>query len=323
MKKICFPIFCLCYLLLTAQTKLWALDSAPAHLPVLQETEKGQVKAEPVIQELEATQREEADNARQSKGAASDQQLEQSEKQKVFLQALRKKLKLPLPEVVRIQEVDYPVPEPWAGNRVRVPYDTAENLALIPTNLTLDGMEIALRKEALAQLERMAAAAREAGINLQVDSGYRSAAYQRDIYERRMGEGQSFERIARHTAPPGYSGHALGTAVDFHPSSSGFQKTQAYQWLKQHAKDYGFYETYFKGNAFGMTWEPWHWEYRLKKKKPADTEIVVASRKDKTEAPVATEPNADTKAAAEEKANADTTSAQPVRASSPVPSYAP
>ena len=32
----------------------------------------------------------------------------------------------------------------------------------------------------------------------------------------------------------------------------------------------GFYETYFKGNAFGMTWEPWHWEYRLKKKKPAD-----------------------------------------------------
>lgn len=186
-------------------------------------------------------------------------------------------------EMVRIQEVDYVVPEPWAGNRVRVPYDTAENLVLIPTELTLDAMEIALRKEALAQLKRMAATAREEGVILQVDSGYRSANYQREIYERRLGEGQSFERIARHTAPPGYSGHALGTAVDFHPSSSGFQKTRAYRWLKQHAKTYGFHETYYQGNAFGISWEPWHWEYKMSKKKPA--EIVVAARKDKAETP--------------------------------------
>ncbi len=188
-------------------------------------------------------------------------------------------------EMVRIQEVDFPVPKPWAGNRVRVPYDTAENLVLIPTELTLDAMEIALRKEALEKLELMAAAAREEGVILQVDSGYRSANYQREIYERRLGEGQSFERIARHTAPPGYSGHALGTAVDFHPSSSGFQNTRAYRWLKQHARKYGFRETYYKGNAFGMSWEPWHWEYRLPRKKPAERPagIEVAARQDSAE----------------------------------------
>ncbi|NLZ16569.1 MAG: D-alanyl-D-alanine carboxypeptidase family protein [Desulfobulbaceae bacterium] len=183
-------------------------------------------------------------------------------------------------ETVRIQEVNYVVPEPWAGNRVRVPYDTAENLVLIPTELTLNGMEIALRKEALVQLERMAAAARKDGIRLQVDSGYRSATYQHEIYVRRMTDGQSFERVARFTAPPGYSGHALGTVVDFHPSKSGFQQTRAYQWLQQHARNYGFYETYAKGNSFGVAWEPWHWEYRLKEKP-----LTVASLKNKAKTP--------------------------------------
>ncbi|MDO5675338.1 MAG: M15 family metallopeptidase [bacterium] len=308
---------------------LWAVESLsvqPEETTALQDAAKSQASAEAVAIKPKP---EEAKQSAEVKESASEQteettetkQAEQIEKQKVFLQALCKKLKLPLPEVVRIQDVDYPVPKPWAGNRVRVPYDTAENLALIPTDLTLDGMEIALRKEALAQLERMAVAAREAGITLLVDSGYRSAAYQRDIYERRMEEGLSFERIARHTAPPGYSSHALGTAVDFHPSGSGFQKTKAYSWLKQQAKNYGFHETYFKGNAFGMTWEPWHWEYRLIKKKPA--EIVVAARKDKTEAPAATTNTATTqpeaKPAAEEKTNAETTNAQTTAAAAEPP----
>ena len=51
------------------------------------------------------------------------------------------------------------LPEPWTGKRVRVPRDTVANLAPIPSELTLNGTEIALRREALASLERMAAAA--------------------------------------------------------------------------------------------------------------------------------------------------------------------
>ena len=41
----------------------------------------------------------------------------------------------PLPytgEVVRIDEVDYPVPRPWPGNMVRVPEDTVPSLQMIP-----------------------------------------------------------------------------------------------------------------------------------------------------------------------------------------------
>ncbi len=188
-------------------------------------------------------------------------------------------------ETVHILDTDFPVPEPWTGKRVRVPQDTVANLVPIPLELTLNGTEIALRREALAPLERMAAAASADGVRLLVDSGYRSAVYQRAIYERRMGEGQSFERIARHTAPPGYSRHALGVAVDFHPSASGFQHTSAYRWLRRHARHYGFYERYHKNNTLGVIWEPWHWEYRLERNRPADRPTQPATSSDRQAAP--------------------------------------
>ena len=184
-------------------------------------------------------------------------------------------------EVVHILEEEFAVPKPWAGHRVRVPQDTVANLMVIPPVLTLEGVEIALRKEALAALEHMAAAAKADGVELLVDSAYRSAAYQHDIYVRKMEEGHSFERIARSTAPPGYSGHALGTAVDFHPSASGFQKTRAYRWLQQHASRYGFHETYSKNNVLGVVWEPWHWEYQLKEEDKKSKGLVVAQRQKK------------------------------------------
>lgn len=187
-------------------------------------------------------------------------------------------------ETVRILDIEFPVPEPWTGRRVRVPRDTVANLALIPPELTLNGMEISLRREALVQLERMAAAAGAEGVRLLVDSGYRSAAYQRTIYERRLGAGERFEDIVRHTAPPGYSRHALGLAVDFHPSASGFQKSDAYRWLRLHAQDYGFHETYHRGNTLGVVWEPWHWEYRLERERPTQPAAPIEHKK-RTTAP--------------------------------------
>lgn len=188
-------------------------------------------------------------------------------------------------ETVHILETEFPVPEPWTGRRVRVPRDTVANLALIPPELTLNGMEISLRREALVQLERMAAAARDEGVRLLVDSGYRSAAYQRTIYERRLGAGERFEDIVRHTAPPGYSRHALGLAVDFHPSASGFQKSDAYRWLRRHAQDYGFHETYHRGNTLGVVWEPWHWEYQPDTERTADRPTQPAASIEGTTAP--------------------------------------
>ena len=165
-------------------------------------------------------------------------------------------------EVVRIDEIDYPVPRPWAGNRVSVPADTVANLQLIPQELTLNRTKIHLRNEAIEPLRAMAAAAAAAGVSLLIDSGYRSDRYQRIIFRQFMEKGQTFTNIARYVAPPGYSEHALGTVVDFHPSGRGFSASAAYRWLREHANSFGFHETLPRNGRHHFPWEPWHWKFQ-------------------------------------------------------------
>ena len=166
-------------------------------------------------------------------------------------------------EVVVIDNVQYPVPQPWAGHKLVIPPDTHPNLQMIPLDLTLNRTEIYLRSEAIEPLKAMAAAAQKDGITLLVDSGYRSARYQRTIFRQFLHKGQSFRNIARFIAPPGYSEHALGTVIDLNPSSHGFSRSPAYQWLQNHAGVYGFYEALPRHSRDKTPWEPWHWKFRL------------------------------------------------------------
>lgn len=166
-------------------------------------------------------------------------------------------------ETVVIDEVVYSVPAPWAGGKVHLPADTVSNLQKLPLDLTFNQTEIYLRREVVEPLKAMAMAAKEANIILLVDSGYRSARYQREIYRQFLEKGRSFRVIARYIAPPGYSEHMLGTVIDFVPSSHGFAKTGTYRWLKQHAAAFGFYEAFPRHGREKKPWEPWHWKYRL------------------------------------------------------------
>ena len=107
----------------------------------------------------------------------------------------------------------------------------------------------------------IAAQAKQDGIQLRIDSGYRSASYQRKVYQRMMAKGKTFLEAARYVAPPGYSEHMLGLAVDFAPSDWRFAKTPAYHWLQKHAADFGFRETYPESRPDHQPWEPSHWRY--------------------------------------------------------------
>ena len=171
-------------------------------------------------------------------------------------------------ETVVIDAVIYLVPLPWKGKKVVPPADTVPNLQKIPLDLTLNQTEIHLRREMIEPLKAMAAAAKEDGVSLLVDSGYRSVRYQRTIYRQFLEKGRSFQSIARYIAPPGYSEHVLGTVVDFVPSSHGFAKTATYSWLKQHAAKFGFYEALPRHSRAKKPWEPWHWKYRLESTPP-------------------------------------------------------
>jgi D-alanyl-D-alanine carboxypeptidase len=76
-----------------------------------------------------------------------------------------------------------------------------------------------------------------------------------------MAEGREFNDIVRYVAPPGYSEHALGTVVDFTPSNWRFAGTPAYNWLKNNAGRFGFFETLPESSKRETPWEAWHWKY--------------------------------------------------------------
>jgi D-alanyl-D-alanine carboxypeptidase len=101
---------------------------------------------------------------------------------------------------------------------------------------------------ALLDALRLAAAeATHDGIELIVNSGWRSGRYQDQLLRKAVSEYGSEAEAARWVATPETSPHVSGDAVDIGPSDAA-------AWLSEHGADYGLCQVY--GN------EPWHFELR-------------------------------------------------------------
>lgn len=166
-------------------------------------------------------------------------------------------------ETVMIDSVEYVIPARWCGHKL----DSAviadkTRLVRLPAELCYEDYRIYVLPETRDALVEMAAAARADSIKLIVDSGFRSAAYQKRIYRRRLAEGAEFDEIIQYVAPPGYSEHETGRAVDMVPSDASFAHTEAYRWLKENAHKFGFNETYPETKDGLIPWESSHWCYR-------------------------------------------------------------
>ena len=106
--------------------------------------------------------------------------------------------------------------------------------------------------------------AKTAGLALYIKSAYRSFDEQKSLksaYSVTYGVGTANQ----FSADQGYSEHQLGTTVDFITTGlggqlSGFEKTQAYQWMQNSAYQYGFIISYPQNNG-SYVFEPWHWRY--------------------------------------------------------------
>lgn len=167
-----------------------------------------------------------------------------------------------LQEYVVIGDQRFEVSPPWLGHRIEGETDPEKlEFAMLPLDLVLERREIYVISSARDAFVKMANAAALDGVELVVDSGYRSAAYQRRIYQRKMGEGDDFYDIARGVAPPGYSEHMLGTTLDLVPSKWTFHGTPAEKWLLENGGDFAFVQSYPQRSDRGFTWEPWHWKY--------------------------------------------------------------
>lgn len=126
-----------------------------------------------------------------------------------------------------------------------------------------------LRRNAAAKFKEMVAAAGKKNITLVPISGFRSIQEQRSVfYDTAAARGQSPEERAKVSAPPGYSEHHTGYAIDIgdasHPElnfSPDLENTPAFRWMLANAETYGFELSFPRNNSQGVTYEPWHWRY--------------------------------------------------------------
>lgn len=145
-------------------------------------------------------------------------------------------------------------------------YEEAPVESLVP--IVADG-SIRLRAAAAARFQEMVAAARADGISLVPLSGYRSVQEQQYLFFGIKAErGQRAEERATVSAPPGYSEHHTGYAIDIgdgtRPNAhlqESFERTAAFRWLRDNAAFYGFELTFERDNSAGVSYEPWHWRF--------------------------------------------------------------
>ncbi|NNK96961.1 MAG: M15 family metallopeptidase [Desulfobacterales bacterium] len=164
-------------------------------------------------------------------------------------------------ETITLDGVLYEIPAPWAGHKLEAPTLTYDSFRKIPDAHTKEGSKIYVLAKAHDSLIKMLLQAEKDGVHLQAESGYRSENYQRKIFRRMLAKGRTFDDIVRYVAPPGYSQHMFGTAVDFYPSNWRFAKTPQYEWLEENAHLFHFEQTYPEFNKLQMPWEAWHWNY--------------------------------------------------------------
>lgn len=161
-----------------------------------------------------------------------------------------------------LQELGAP-PRPESA-RGRIFHEAAE---LVSVGLDIYRREQKLTPEAAAAWQAMKAAAEGDGETLQLVSAFRSVDYQKQIIERKLSAGQSWEQILRVSALPGYSEHHTGRTIDVTTPgckalTEEFENTSAFAWLRRLAGDFGFTMTYPRGNMFGVAYEPWHWTFQ-------------------------------------------------------------
>ena len=110
--------------------------------------------------------------------------------------------------------------------------------------------------------------AKKDGIYLVFLSGYRSINLQNEIfYSLKSFRNQEAAERARVSAPPGYSEHSTGFAIDIGDATqretdfeTEFENTDAFKWLIKNAAKFHFKLSFTKDNKY-IDYEPWHWRY--------------------------------------------------------------
>jgi D-alanyl-D-alanine carboxypeptidase len=142
----------------------------------------------------------------------------------------------------------------------------AEAAELVEVARDGEGRALRLAPAAAEAWQRLASAATREGVGLTLISGFRSYAHQRDLVRRKLAAGEPLEDVLRVLAPPGYSEHHTGCAVDVGSPGAevlgpGFARSPAFVWLAEHGPRQRWRLSYPAGNVSGYIYEPWHWRF--------------------------------------------------------------
>jgi D-alanyl-D-alanine carboxypeptidase len=151
--------------------------------------------------------------------------------------------------------------------------DEAPRSALVASPAGFGGGNCTLiHGSAAGALSRMLAAARAddpaVGRAMMGISCYRSVERQAALFcnaDRIASRGYAGQ--ARWVAPPGFSEHSTGLAIDFGSRNGNCNLEQCFKndpvgrWLKENAPRFGFRLSFPEGNPQGVSFEPWHYRY--------------------------------------------------------------
>ena len=117
--------------------------------------------------------------------------------------------------------------------------------------------------EAVSYAIKMIEAAKKDGLNLLINSGYRSFKDQQEVYDtykNLYGE----EYCLKYVMLPGFSEHQTGYSFDFGSGTNNiFKNSEEYKWLIRNSYKYGFIYRYLKSkeDITGVRAEAWHFRY--------------------------------------------------------------
>lgn len=150
--------------------------------------------------------------------------------------------------------------------------DYASNLATIDDKYRQPGYDLnQINKNVYPYMQAMCEAAWADGVELKVCSPYRSYSIQQTLFNRQVqkwknngySDAEADKKAATIVARPGTSEHNTGLAIDFIKADQSFEQHPAFEWLQQHAAEYGFIMRYpeSKEPITGVIYEAWHYRF--------------------------------------------------------------
>lgn len=137
----------------------------------------------------------------------------------------------------------------------------------VPTNTYKDATGLnycseCINVDAYEKYKLMKADMASLGMNIWIQSGYRSYNLQESLYNKYVNRDGKLAADT-YSARPGYSEHQTGLAFDLNSISDDFQYTSEGKWVNENAWRYGFILRYPKSkeSITGYKYESWHLRY--------------------------------------------------------------